>query len=237
MSDGFKNKPKILHGAFVEFGLSIPPLIVPFQFNPVKLTRSRSLRFSVPNKKKTTKGEKKEERGISLREFHRREEFIDLFKLQEKQTVEVQEESIRFDIRLDATDKLNEGDPITAQFGIEPQLATLELMVHPKEESIMGAIFRMLSPKGFSWTKGENPPMILFIWGSRRVLPVNINSITITETEFSRELSPIRAEVSVDLTVIEGLDPIYTISKLDKEITSMFNIANLIDITDVVIPG
>ena len=38
MPGGFKNKPKILRGAFVEFGLSIPPLFVVFQFNPVHLT-------------------------------------------------------------------------------------------------------------------------------------------------------------------------------------------------------
>lgn len=36
MSGGFKNKPKILSGAFVEYGLSIPPLIVVFQFNPAQ---------------------------------------------------------------------------------------------------------------------------------------------------------------------------------------------------------
>ena len=34
MADGFPNKPKILRGAFVEFGLSLPPLFVVFQFNP-----------------------------------------------------------------------------------------------------------------------------------------------------------------------------------------------------------
>jgi len=49
MSDGFPNKPKILRGAFVEFGLSLPPLVVVFQFNPLQLTRNRSLTFAVPN--------------------------------------------------------------------------------------------------------------------------------------------------------------------------------------------
>ena len=48
MTDGFPNKPKILRGAFVEFGLSVPPLIVVFQFNPVQLTRSHSLTFAFP---------------------------------------------------------------------------------------------------------------------------------------------------------------------------------------------
>ncbi len=43
---GFTNKPKILRGAFVEYGLSIPPLFVVFKFNPEQLTRIRSLTIS-----------------------------------------------------------------------------------------------------------------------------------------------------------------------------------------------
>ena len=41
----------------------------------------------------------------------------------------------------------------------------------------------------------EKPPMILFIWGRKRVLPVNIDSMSITETEFSADLHPIRARL------------------------------------------
>ncbi len=49
MPGGFPNKPKILRGAFVEYGLSLPPLVVVFQFNPLQLTRNRSLTYAVPN--------------------------------------------------------------------------------------------------------------------------------------------------------------------------------------------
>ncbi|MCK5230296.1 MAG: hypothetical protein KAR13_08525, partial [Desulfobulbaceae bacterium] len=163
----------------------------------------------------------------------------DLLEIQEGQQVSVQEESISFEIRLDATDKLNEGDAITEQFGIAPQLATLELMIHPKDESLLGAALGSLlgSSGGFSFTRGENPPMILFIWGRKRVLPVNINSMNITETEFGTDLNPIRATVSVSLTVIEGPNMPYTYSKAMKEAMSVLNLANITDIADVVIPG
>ncbi len=79
--------------------------------------------------------------------------------------------------------------------------------------------------------------MILFIWGRKRVLPVNINSMNITETEFSTDLNPIRATVSVSLTVIEGPNIPYTYSKAMKEAMSVLNLANITDIADVVIPG
>ena len=246
MPGGFTNKPKILRGAFVEYGLSIPSLIVPFQFNPVQLSCNRSLSFSVPNEPQmlTIEGETEESRRrrmatrqTSLRQFHHREEFSDLLELQRQQIVSVQEESISFEIRLDATDKLNEGDPITEQFGIAPQLATLELMVYPKDESLLGKVLGLLSPSGFSFTRGANPPMVLFIWGRKRVLPVNINSMNITETEFSTGLNPIRATVSVSLMVIEGPNIPYTYSKAMKEAMSVLNLANLTNITDVMIPG
>lgn len=241
------NAPKILRGAFVEYGLSVPPLLVVFQFNPVELTRSRSLSFGpensaaddTPQHETAGQGQVDGRQGCrSLRDFH--EDTSDLLEIQERQTVKVQEETINFDIRLDATDKLNEGDPIAAKYGVLPQLSTLELMVHPKSSGLLGAAadaLLELDAGGFSFSKKSNPPLILFIWGHKRVLPVNINSMNVTETEFSTLLDPIRATVSVNLTVIEGSNPFYTRSKVMRETQSLLNLANITEVANVVIPG
>jgi len=228
---GFPNKPKILRGAFVEYGLSIPPLFVVFQFNPVQLTRNRSLSYAAKNSAQT--GAKTD----SLRDFHKK--YDDLTKLRDDQVVTVQEEVIGFEIRLDASDKLDEGDTITEQFGIAPQLSTLELMVHPKEESLLGQALGSLlgSSGGFSFTRKPNPPLILFIWGRKRVLPVNISSLNITEILYSTDLNPIRATATVNLTVIEGKSLPYMYTKVMKEAMSVLNLANITDIANVVIPG
>lgn len=225
---GFKNQPKIVRGAFVEFGLSIPPLFVVFQYNPEQLRRNRSLRVSVPNEANNTP------RSETL--CHTEE---DLLEIQKRQRVDVRPETISFELRLDATDKLEEGDAITSQFGILPQLTTLELMVHPKGESLLGAAVSSLlgESEGFSFTKGENPPLILFIWGIKRVLPVNITSLNITETAFSTDLNPLHATASVNLEVIEGKNPVYMYSKAMKEVASVLNLANIGDIANVVVPG
>ncbi len=231
MADGFPNRPKILRGAFVEFGLSLPPLVVVFQFNPVQLTRNRSLTFSVPAGAQPGAGD------TSLRKFHERHD--DLTELRDLQQVAVGEEVISFEIRLDASDDLDEGDTITETFGIEPQLSTLELMVHPKGESLLGQALGALlgSPGGFSFTRGENPPLALFIWGRKRVLPVNINSLNITETQYSADLNPVRATVAVSLTVIEGKSIPYLYSKGMKEAMSVLNLANIADVANVMVPG
>ncbi|MEU6797688.1 hypothetical protein ABZ907_38850 [Nonomuraea wenchangensis] len=230
MSDGFPNRPKILRGAFVEFGLSLPPLLVAFQFNPLELTRNRSLAFSFP-------GAAADGSGRSLRDFHG--EVSDLRKLQKQQVTRVQEQTIGFAIRLDATDGLDDGDTLTEQFGVAPRLATLEQLVQPKSESLLGELAGLLSAKTqpFSFTRGPNPPLVLFVFGRKRVLPVNINSLNITETEFSTDLNPIRATVAVSLSVIEGRNVPYLYSKAMTEAMSVLNLATVGDVQNVVLPG
>jgi hypothetical protein len=240
---GFPNRPKILRGAFVEYGLSLPPLFVVFQFNPEQVSRSRSLFISVPNAVQRAEfaaaaRSEREAQYVDLRQYHDRYE--DLTDVREAQEVSVQEESISLELRLDATDALNEGDVLAEQFGILPQLATLELMVLPKSESLLGAALGALlggGSGGYSLTRSENPPLILFIWGRKRVLPVNINSLSINETMFSADLNPLRATVNVNLTVIEGKNLAYKYSKAMLEAMSVLNLANIADIANVMIPG
>jgi len=236
-------KPKILRGAFVEFGLSVPPLIVVFQYNPQQLTRNRALTFAPPATPtpRATKARPNPQAPESkpLREFHECHQFEDLDDLRENQLVTVNEPTIGFDIRLDATDKLNDRDPITQQFGIAPQLSTLELMVYPKGEGLLGAAVSAVLGKRKDMThpRRANPPMILFIFGRKRVLPVNINSMNVTETDFSTDLNPIRATVAVQLTVIEGRNPAFLYSQLMTETMSLLNLANIGDVANVIIPG
>ena len=106
-------RPKILRGAFIEYGLSLPPLFVVFQFNPEQLSRRRSQSFSVPGSVQRQEREEAQEEGraveyVTLRDLHQRHE--DLEDVREAQQVRFQEESINFEIRLDATDDLNRGD-------------------------------------------------------------------------------------------------------------------------------
>lgn len=241
MSDGFPNKPKILRGAFVEFGLSLPPLLVVFQFNPLQLSRNRSLTFTVPNANPPAAAGAPASTPAApqrtLRQFHA--DHSDLLELQREQLVTVAEQTIGFELRLDATDRLDARDGITEQFGIAPQIATLELMVYPKSESLLGGLVdaALGRPDGFSFTRSDNPPLVLFVFGRKRVLPVNINSMNITETEFSSDLNPVRATVAVNLTVIEGGSVPYLYSHAMTEAMSVLNLASVADVANVVIPG
>lgn len=242
---GFSNKPKILRGAFIEAGISIPPLFVVFQFNPEQLTRSHSLSFSPRNVQQECPpcpgdtAPRPYRARESLRQLHQEADSLD--DIRDQQQVDFQEESISFDIRLDASDKLNKGDPVTGLFGLSPQIATLESMVSPKSDTPFGAISDLLgggAGGGHRYTEGQDkPPMILFVWGLKRVLPVNINSMNITETEFSTELSTRRATVSVSLTVIEGKNLPYGYTRAVREVMTTLNLANITDLTNIAIPA
>jgi hypothetical protein len=250
-----ENKPKILRGAFVEFGhrsgptsvggggsVNLPPLVVVFQFNPMQLTRNRELSFDFPHPAPVRRGRDTsatlgDTQRKTLRQYHHG--FSDLAELQKQQLVTVAEQTIGFEMRLDATAGLDRNDRITTQFGIAPQLATLELMAYPKGESVLTGAQDDTpgTKKGHSFTRGSNPPLVLFIFGRKRVLPVNINSLHITETDFSTDLNPIRATAAITLTVIEGKNAPYSNTLAMTEMMSLLNLANIADVADIVIPG
>lgn len=248
MTDGFPNKPKILRGAFMEYGIHFPPLFVVFQFNPEQLTRSHSNSYSGPGNQfecPPAEGETRPRiyrQQESLREFHQREYSgkDDLTEIRRLQKVGVQEQSINFDIRLDATDKLNDGDAITGLFGLSPQIAALETMMAPLSDTPFGAIADLLGlggEAGFTPNKQDKPPIILFIWGLKRILPVNLTSMNITESEFSTDLSTTRATVSVSMNVIEGNNLPYGYSRAVQEVMTTLNLVNITDIANIVIPA
>lgn len=249
MSSGFSNQPKILRGAFVEYGLSLPPLFVVFQFNPVLITRTRTASAggagagaggNSPAARCETQRQQMVQNTSLVKQVaaNKSKLFTDF---RSGQSLNVTQETISFDIRLDATDKLNRGDGITEQFGIAPQLSTLELMITPKNQSVLGGLATALlssATPGFAFfSEDKNPPIILFIWGRKKVLPVNITNMSIKEEAFSTDLNPTRATITVSLEVIEGPNLPFLYTKTLKEVMSALNLANVADIANTIVPA
>lgn len=232
---GFSNQPKILRGAFVEFGISIPPLFVVFQFNPKEITRSRSASTKVPPTPLSAQGAQNLDFIQQVKSKPK-----SLIEFRNGQTITVAQETLRFDIRLDATDQLNDGDTLAEQFGVTPQLSTLELMMLPKSQGILGGAISALlgtKPKNFAFfDEARDPPIILFVWGRKKVLPININGMEIREEEFSTTLNTTRAVVSVSLEVIEGPNLPFLYTKAVKEAMSLLNLANIGNIANTIVP-
>jgi hypothetical protein len=156
-------------------------------------------------------------------------------------TLNVQPEKISFDIRLDATDALNDGDTLTEQFGIAPQLATLEMMMLPKSQSLLGgavsALLGSSASRFLCLESMQDPPIILWVWGRKKVLPVNIVNMQIKEEEYATDLNPTRAVVTVQLEVIEGPNAPYLYSKAMQEVMGALNLAHIGDLSKTIVPA
>lgn len=179
----------LMRGALIEYGTSLIgpiPNVVIFQFNPESLSRSLQIppRPTGPTQRETSQaGEKTFER-------------------------------ITFKAHFSAADALADDKELARRFGIGPQLAALEKMVLPSAilSGMVGAVIDAIGA-ALSGTRvepalpipRETYPRILFIWGPTRILPVTIDSMSISELEYDTALNPLRAEVDIALTVI-GVD-------------------------------
>jgi hypothetical protein len=113
-------------------------------------------------------------------------------------------ENISVEIELDATDQLEKGDGLTQSLGIHPVLASLEMLLYPKA---LGMILNnVLIAGGMVPFIPPGAPLVLFIWGVKRVLPVRISGMTITEDFFDGSLNPLRAKVRLDMRVLSYHD-------------------------------
>lgn len=219
MSD-FPIRPKLLRGAFVEYGLSLPPLLFGFQFNPETLTRGRTASMQ-------SGGEADDAAGCR----DQNEAQIRSCLTQ----VSVTPETIGLTLTLDASDDLNEGDALARQFGIGPQLSVLELMIYPKTDQLLGLPIGNLlgSSDQFGAAQAKVIPILLFVWGRKRVMPVIMTSMQITEQEFFPDLNPRRADIAVQLRVLEGFNPPYLYSHGWRIALGTMNLGNIGDLRSV----
>ncbi|HET8926877.1 MAG TPA: hypothetical protein VFN24_03510, partial [Microbacterium sp.] len=87
-----------------------------------------------------------------------------------------------------------------ADLGIHPELAALELLVQPTSEALQGN--DSIARGGTLEVLPIETPLLLFVWGPNRVVPVRITDLSITEDAFDANLNPIRATVSLGMRVL-----------------------------------
>jgi hypothetical protein len=109
-------------------------------------------------------------------------------------------ESIKLEAEIDATDQMEAGDPTTAQLGVYPQLAALEMLVYPSSAQLRGN--KSQSQTGTLEIAPMEAPMAVFVWSQQRVLPVRLTEFSIIEEAFDPNLNPIRAKVSLGMRVL-----------------------------------
>jgi hypothetical protein len=138
-------------------------------------------------------------------------------------------ETIRCTIEIDATDLLAAGDATTLQFGIQPQLSALELLVYPTSEVLLAN--EALSLLGTIEILPMESNLTLFVWSKTRVTPVRITELEITEEFFDPQLNPIHAKVALGMRVLNVNDvgfltpagTLYMTYQMQKEALAMLS--------------
>ncbi|MEJ8650066.1 hypothetical protein WKI65_18695 [Streptomyces sp. MS1.AVA.3] len=110
------------------------------------------------------------------------------------------QETWKFTAEIDATDQLD----VAAPNGIHPQLAVLEMLVQPTTAQLRAA--SRLSKKGTIEISPIETPLTLFTWGSKRVMPVRLTELSVTESAFDVNLNPIRAALGIGMKVLTVSD-------------------------------
>ncbi|HEX2095730.1 MAG TPA: hypothetical protein VHG28_25250 [Longimicrobiaceae bacterium] len=113
-------------------------------------------------------------------------------------------ETLSVEVELDATDALEKGDPTAVSLGIYPLLSALELLVYPRSSQVVSSTSLLNS--GVLEIGPYVAPLTLFVWGQKRVIPVSVTGVSVTEQAFNQSLSPIQATVSLEMRVLSYSD-------------------------------
>lgn len=109
-------------------------------------------------------------------------------------------ETIKIEVEIDATDAMEGNDGTANDAGLHPQLAALETIVHPRSAALLSANAQASS--GRLEIAPGLAPLPLFVFGPKRIVPVRITEMSITEEAFDAHLNPMRAKVSLSMRVL-----------------------------------
>ncbi len=180
---GNPNSPPVLRGALIqlmeEFGVVVPN-IVPFQYNPGSLTRELKPwnPFEVDQANRGT------------------------------QSPMVQpydpEETYKLSLEFDATDDLEDGDPIAIATGVASRIAALQKLTQPSQGLIGDLVGSAKALAGGVDKQSSRPsvPVCLLVMGPGLILPVRVTTLSIEVKEFTPALFPHMAQIQLELRVL-----------------------------------
>jgi|SRR5579859_1597282 len=181
MASDFPGRPLLLKGGLVVFEapIPVPTNIILFQYNPETMTR----KISQPAGGAQAGG------GGSANPCTTAGDT--------RNNLLLPTENYQLAVELDAADQLEINDPVTRAVGLHPALAALELLLYPPPQDVLVA--KALSFAGSAFVTSGKVPIVLFVWGAARVVPVIVNSITVTEQAYDQLLNPIQAKVDLEM--------------------------------------
>jgi hypothetical protein len=200
----------VLKAALVSFtatgGLGLPPLpnVIVFQINPETITHAWTEATSPPPPQPTPNQPPVHVSALAV--------------------TGNPGESFSFTLMLDSDEQIANGntDPVGATLasvsGIYTRLAALELLQFPSpspSSGLVGQVSAAASAAGVGASASDSStqsvpvsqvPVVLFIWGPSRIVPVRVTALNVSEKLYDRVLNPTHAEVQITLSVLTPQD-------------------------------
>lgn len=179
MGSEFPNSPRVLKGGLIAYRLpDLTPTVIVFQYNPDEVSRSLQMQAAAAG---SGRGEAQRVNGPP-------------------------QETLTFSVEIDAADQLERPgeNAATVANGLHPIIASIERLVYPSYPLVIAN--EALALAGSAFILNETAPLTLLVWGPRRVLPVQVQSLSIKEEAFDQKLNPIRAKADLSLRVLTYRD-------------------------------
>jgi hypothetical protein len=127
-------------------------------------------------------------------------------------------EKFSFTLSLDANEAIANvaANPVGAGLafvsGVLPRLAALEMLLYPMgsaSSGLLGTVSAANNALGFSVSVATSQsvpesqvPVVLFVWGLQRIVPVRVTDLSITEKLYDGALNPVHADAQIGLRVL-----------------------------------
>lgn len=133
--------------------------------------------------------------------------------------------TISFDLQLHGLEPSpTTGGPDAAAPGVSADLATLRSFLHPRSEAWETAAALPWQGEGQFL---KEPPRCIFGFGPK-VLECWVTDLSITETQFNHLLIPVRADVGVQLTVVEDArNPYHELDRQRRNTTAALGLRDV----------
>ena len=235
MPTGYSRSPKLLKGALIEFSerfIGPIPNVIVFQYNPEMMTRTLEVWSQSGGG----------ESAASNETSHTAQPFDP-------------PESFTLALELDAADALENpaAHPVAFISGVADRIAAMEMLLYPQGDSLLGSLLGSVSVSlggvSISGGTGVQPasrgtvPVVLFVWGPGRIVPVRLTSFSVEEQAYSPLLYPIRAKVTIGLKILTPKDfptcnrklsedlaiTAFKFTRKQKEVLAAANLANSVE--------
>ena len=242
MPTGYSRSPKLLKGALIEFSerfIGPIPNVIVFQYNPETMTRT----LEVWSQNGGGDSSASNDTSHTAQPFDPPETFT-------------------LALELDAADALENpaAHPVAFISGVADRIAAMEMLLYPQGDSLLGGLLGSISVSvggagasvggaAGAATGAVQPvprgtvPVVLFVWGPGRIVPVRLTSFTVEEQAYSPLLYPIRAKVNMGLKILTPKDfptcnrklseelaiTAFNFTRKQKEVLAAANMANSVE--------